>query len=282
MEKLIDLHVHTTASDGTLSPRETAALDRKLGLAAIAVTDHDTAAGVDQALAAGAELGVEVVPGIELAAEYEGRSVHILGYFIDPSAPGLRQALDRLVRERERRNEKIVAALAADGFDISMDRLRGACPDAVLGRPHIAAWLARQGRAASVEDAFHRYLDRGRPYYRAREHMPLRQATGAIRAAGGLASAAHPLQYGFAPEALERFLLAAREAGCQALEACYSKYSPAEQQTLRRTADRLGLAVSGGSDFHGDRKPDIRMGSGIGGGLRVPYAVLEGLRALRK
>ncbi len=281
MEKNIDLHIHTTASDGTLTPCQTVEQAHALGLAAVAITDHDTTAGVMEAMVAGGSLGVEVIPGIELAADYQGRSVHILGYFIDPSAAWLRMALDWSVSRRDVRNEQIVAAMVADGFPISLGALRAEDPDAVLGRPHIAAWLMRHGYADSVEDAFRRWLNKGRPYYRARERMTLRQAAQAIRGSGGVAVAAHPLQYGFEGEALEGFLLAAREAGCQALEAYYSKYSPAEQEALCRTAARLGLGVSGGSDFHGSRKPDIRMGSGIHGSLWVPYSVLEGLRALR-
>ncbi len=281
MEKLVDLHVHTAASDGTLTPRRTVALARDLGLAAIAVTDHDTTAGLAEAMAAGAELGVEVIPGVEISAGYLDRGVHILGYFIDPDAPALSRALDWFVRERRERNEKIVSALAADGFPISMPALERAYPDTILGRPHIADFLVRQGCAGSVDEAFRRWLDRGGPYYRPRRRMPLAEAVSAIRQAGGTAVIAHPLQYGFPPEALEAFLRAGKDAGCLALEAYYSKYGPEEQAALCRTAARLGLAVSGGSDFHGTRKPDIQMGSGIHGSLRVPYAVLEGLRGLR-
>ena len=282
MERIVDLHVHTTASDGTLTPRRTVELAHELGLAAVAVTDHDTADGVVEAMVAGGSLGVEVIPGIELAADYQGRSVHILGYFIDPAAAWLRMALDWSVSRRDVRNEQITNAMKADGFPISMDALRAEHPDAVLGRPHIAEWLVHHGYAESVQDAFHRYLDKGRPYYRARERMTLVQAVHAILGAGGVAVAAHPLQYGFEGEALEAFLTAARDAGCRALEAYYSRYSPSEQAQLCRIAARLGLGVSGGSDFHGDRKPDIRMGSGVNGSLRVPYSVLEGMRALRR
>lgn len=280
MEKLVDLHIHTTASDGTLTPRQTVKLARDLGLAAIAVTDHDTTAGLPEALAAGTELGVEVVPALEISAGYLDRGVHILGYFIDPAAPALGRALDWFVQERRTRNEKIVSALAADGFDISMQTLEAAYPDTVLGKPHIADLLVRRGYAADIDDAFDRWLGRGRPYYRPRQRMPMGEAVSAIRDAGGLAVAAHPLQYRFAPAELEAFLRAARDAGCGALEAYYSKYGPAEQAMLCSMAARLELGVSGGSDFHGDRKPDIRMGSGINGSLHVPYAVLERLRAL--
>lgn len=281
MEKCIDLHIHTTASDGTLTPRQAAALADSLGLAAIAVTDHDTTAGLAEATAAGEELGLEVVPGLEISAGYMDRSVHILGYFIDRSSPALNDALDWFVRERRARNERIVAALAADGFDISLDRLTAAYPGRVLGRPHIGDWLVRHGYAASLDEAFDRWLNRGRPYYRPRRRMPMGDAVSAIREAGGVAAAAHPLQYGFGPAELEAFLRAARDAGCQALEAYYSKYSPAEQAALADTAARLGLAVSGGSDFHGARKPDIRMGSGVNGSIRVPYSVLLDLKDRR-
>lgn len=280
MEKLVDLHVHTTASDGTLTPRQTVELARDLDLAAVAVTDHDTMEGLEEALAAGAELGVEVVPGLEISAGYRDRGVHILGYFIDRTSPVLGRALDRFVQERRTRNEKIVSALAADGFPISMQALGTAWPDTVLGRPHIADFLVRHGYAATVDEAFDRWLSRGRPYYRPRRRMPMAEAVLAIRQAGGLAVIAHPLQYGFPPDELEVFLRAGKDAGCGALEAYYSKYSPAEQAMLCRLAARLGLAVSGGSDFHGDRKPAIRMGSGIGGSLRVPCSVLERLRTL--
>ena len=282
MEKYIDLHIHTTASDGTLTPRQAVTLAGRLDLAAIAVTDHDTTAGLLEAMVAGAELGVEVIPGIELAADYRGRSVHILGYFIDPGAAWLQQALAWSVGRRDARNGQIVAAMKQDGFPISLEALQAEHPDAVLGRPHIAEWLMRHGYAASVEDAFRRWLNKGGPYYRPRERMTLRQAVQAIRGSGGLAGVAHPLQYGFPPAELEAFLLAAREAGCRALEAHYSKYGPDQQRDLCRTADRLGMALSGGSDFHGDRKPDIQMGSGIDGSLRVPYGVLERLRTLER
>ncbi len=280
MDRTIDLHIHTAASDGTLTPRQTVELARDLGLAAIAVTDHDTTAGLAEAVAAGAELGVEVIRGLELSAGYLDRGVHILGYFIDPDVPALRRALDWFVRERQERNEMVVAALAADGFDISMDALEAAYPDAVLGRPHIGDLLVRRGYAGSVDEAFDRWLDRGRPYYRPRRRMPMAEAVSAIREAGGIAAAAHPLQYRFAPAELEAFLRAARDVGCGALEAYYSKYGPEEQAMLCRTAARLGLAVSGGSDFHGAVKPGIQMGSGINGSLRVPRSVLDGLRSL--
>ncbi len=278
MEKRIDLHIHTTASDGTCSPRQAVELAKKLDLAAIAVTDHDTLAGLPEAAAAGRALGVEVVPGVELAADYEGREVHILGYFIDPDAPALQRALADALRERDARNERIVDALARDGFPISMQALRQAFPRTVIGRPHIGQFLAERGFAADLHDAMDRYMRPGAPYYSPRVRMPMADAVGAIRAAGGVASLAHPLQYYFDDDAVRTYLLAGRAAGARALEAYYSEHSPAQTAFLLALAGELDMVPSGGSDFHGDRKAHIRMGSGIDGGLAVPASVLEGLR----
>ena len=281
MKRNVDLHIHTTASDGTDTPREAAALAHSLGLAAIAVTDHDTAAGVPEAMAAGAALGVEVVPGIEMSAEYKGGGVHILGLFIDPAGESVRAAMDFAVQARARRNERIVAAMAADGFDISLEELRRAHPGAVLGRPHVAQWLMDHGFVGSIDEAFRRYLGRGGAYHFTRERIGLADAVAAIREAGGLAVAAHPLQYRYDDQALETFIRDARDAGCGAMEVYYSGYSADDEARLLALAGRYGLAPSGGSDYHGKRKPDIAMGSGIGGTLAVPWEVLEGLRAAK-
>ena len=159
--KRVDLHVHTTASDGTCSPSEVVFMAQKLGLAAVAVTDHDTAAGVPEALAAGKASGVEVVPGIEVSVDWRGYGVHILGYFIDPAAPAMAVLLDWVVAERERRNGVIAAALRADGIPVDLAALEQKYPGAVIGRPHFAAALAELGLAESVKDAFDRYLSIG-------------------------------------------------------------------------------------------------------------------------
>lgn len=280
MERFIDLHIHTTASDGTVAPAQVVAMARDLGLAAIAVTDHDTVAGVPEALAAGQALGVEVIPGVELNADYQGRDVHIVGLFLDTAAAGLTEATAWARDRRRERNEKIVAAMRADGLPISMEALEAEAPGAVLGRPHIAGWLVKQGLAADVPDAFRRWLNRGCPYYLPRERMSLTRAAEAIRSAGGVAVIAHPFQYGFEDTALDAFVRTAAQAGCQAMEVWYSGYGPDRQSVLLTLADRYGLAPSGGSDFHGERKPAVHMGTGIDGALRVPAGALDRLRAL--
>ena len=273
----VDLHVHTTASDGTLTPRQTVALAGELGLAAVAVTDHDTLAGLPEAMAAGAELGVRVIPGIELAAEHAGREVHILGLLLDPEAPSILEAAAWAARGRDERNRRVIEALAANGIPVTAEAVQAENPGAVLGRPHIAAWLAGHGYVASAKEAMDHWFRSGQRYYRPRPWMALDRAAAAIRGAGGVAVMAHPLQYSWRGQALEDYLRAGMAAGCRALEAYYSEHSPQDQAMLLAAADRLGLAVSGGSDFHGARKPRIRMGTGVDGGLFVPAAVLEGL-----
>lgn len=276
----IDLHLHTTASDGTETPSEAVRLARELGLRAIAVTDHDTVAGVAGAVAAGEALGVEVVPGIEVSSDYRDNNVHILGYFIDPASPALRPVLEWVRTERIARNEKIVAAMAADGLDISVEALRAEYPEAVLGRPHMAEHLMRRGYAASVQEAFDRYLGEGGRYYMPKRRISIARAVETIRAAGGVSVLAHPLQYRYPRGEVVELIAYAKELGIQALECHYSEHSPDEQEWLLSQAAAFGLGVSGGSDWHGKRKPHIAMGSGMGG-LSVPYSVLEGLRALR-
>jgi predicted metal-dependent phosphoesterase TrpH len=181
------------------------------------------------------------------------------------------------VNERADRNKKIVAAMAADGLDISLEALEKAYPDSLLGRPHMAEYLMKKGYVTTVKEAFDKYLGEGCPYYRDKERMPMAQAVQVIGQAGGIAVVAHPLQYGYEGQALEDFLQTAKALGCAALEAYYAEHSPAQQAFLLQKAQTLGLGVSGGSDYHGSRKPHIQMGSGIENSLSIPYAVLEAL-----
>lgn len=276
----IDLHNHSTASDGTDSPSALVELADRLGLRAMSVTDHDTVAGVPEALAAGEKRGVEVVPGIEVSSDYRDNNVHILGYFIDPDSPALRPVLDWARNEREERNEKILAHMAADGFDISLEQLREEYPGAVLGRPHMAEHLMLRGYTSSVQEGFDRYLDVGRPYYLPKRRISIRQAVEVILAAGGVPVLAHPFQYRYPLGEVEEMIVHARDLGVRALECYYSEHSAQQQSWLLSAAERYGLGVSGGSDCHGTRKPHISMGTGTGS-LAVPYSVLEALRSLR-
>lgn len=277
MSGLIDLHVHTTASDGTLSPSEAVMLARSLGLAAIAVTDHDTAAGVAEAVAKGAELGIEVVPGIELSVDYRGYGVHILGYFIDPENESLRTLLDWVVWERERRNAEIAGAMAADGLAISLEYMHSLFPEAIIGRPHFAAALAEKGFAENVADGFKKYLNKGGRYYRKRQYIPMDLAFDTLEKCGAKAVLAHPLQYRFSNDELLELTDLLVEKGLVGMECIYSLYSGEESRYLMEIAESHGLLVTGGSDFHGSRKPHIQMGSGCGN-MEVSHTVLENLK----
>lgn len=269
----VDLHVHTTASDGTMTPSEVVSYARTLGLSAIAVTDHDTAAGLAEAMEAGARCGLEVVPGMELSVDYQGHGIHVLGYFLDPASPALRQLLDWVVAERRDRNQKMAAAMRADGIPMDLARLEAAHPHAVIGRPHFAQALTELGLAADVADAFRRYLNKGCPYYRRRTYIPIDRAFQAIRGAGGKAVMAHPLQYRFDEAGLLALVQCLTQAGILGMECRYAGYDAGQTAYLEGLAARFGLCVTGGSDFHGASKANQL------GQPEVPYSCLEELSA---
>ncbi len=276
----IDLHLHSTASDGVDSPETVVRQAAALGLPAIALTDHDTVDGVARAVEAGSRLGVEVVPGIEVSSDYRDNNIHVLGYFVDPDSPALRPVLDWAAAERDDRNRRLCAMLAADGFDISMEELLSEYPAAVLGRPHFAELMVRKGYVSSVAEGFDRYLEVGRPYFLPRRRISLADAIKTIRLAGGVAALAHPFEYKYPENEVVEFIEYAMGLGVQALECYYSNHSPGQQAWLLARAEKYGLGISGGSDYHGVRKPHIHMGTGIDGNLRVPYSVLPALKAL--
>ncbi len=273
----IDLHIHTTASDGTDSPAEVVARAAALGLRAIAVTDHDNASGIPEAMGAGARLGVEVIPGVELSTDWQGHKAHLLGYFIDAASPALAPALNWAVTEREERNAKMVALMQKDGFDISLEALAAEFPGTVLGRPHMAEHLMRKGYVSSVKEAFNRYLADGMPYCLPKGRLELGRAIECIRGSGGVAVLAHPLQYGHDDDTLRQFIDDAAALGVAGLEAIYSEHSPEDEAKVRRMAAERGLCITGGSDYHGTRKPGLEMGVGFGA-MCAEYALLEALK----
>ena len=239
-----------------------------LGLRAVAVTDHDTFAGLPEALAAGQRCGIEVVPGVELSTVWGGEEVHLLGYFMDTGNAALRALMTRATDERNARNKT------------TMDDLHAAFPgQTVLGRPHIAALLVQRGCIPSVSDGMRGLLGRGKAFYVPRYNIPLADSIRALRAAGGVPVVAHIFKYRFDDAQRAAMLAAAADAGALGVEVRYTTYTPEQTEIAQALAARFGLAPSGGSDYHGLRKPDIALGSGRGG-LRVPYAYLAGLKAL--
>ena len=272
----IDLHIHTTGSDGTYTPREAVKLARDRGLKAMAVTDHDTVIGYPEAAAAGEELGIEVVPGIEISTKY-GVAVHVLGYYIDPASPALRPVLDWVVADRDSRNRKMAELMAADGLPVTYEGMQERFGE-VIGRPHFARVLVELGLAESINDAFARFVEKGQKYYMPRTIMPIDQAVEIIVNSGGVPVLAHPFQYKKNDEELRELIEHCMDHGLKGMECRYSGYGADKVAYLEALAGEYGLVKTGGSDFHGDNKPHIQLGTGIENELDVPYAWLEKLK----
>lgn len=269
----IDLHTHTTASDGTLSPRQLVRLAKENGLKAIAITDHDTTTGFDEAFATGKELGVEVIPGIEISTKYSG-PIHILGYYIDPHSPELAPVLNWVVEDRDRRNAKMAQLMADDGLPVSYDEMKKRF-GSVIGRPHFGQILVELGLAESINDAFDRYIEKGQKYYMPRSFLSIESSIELICHAGGIAVLAHPFQYKRDDAGLRALIEHCMESGLKGIECRYSGYDEEHVAYLEALADEYGLIKTGGSDFHGSNKPHIELGSGINGELEIPYSFLK-------
>lgn len=274
----IDLHIHTTASDGTLTPEEIVHEAARVGLAAVAITDHDTASGYLSAAGEGGKYGIEVVPGIEISTKFH-TSVHILGYFIDVDSPAMEEVLDWMHSDREDRNVKLCAMMRSDGIDADSNRMHERFGD-FIGKPHFAQILVEQGVANNMDDAFERFLNKNKKYYIPRQFLPIERSIEIIRQAGGTAVLAHPFQYRMDDEGLRELIEHCMESGLEGIECRYSGYDAEQFAYLESLAREYGLVRTGGSDFHGSRKSDIRLGEGYGE-LEVPYAFLEELRAFR-
>jgi len=273
----IDLHTHTTASDGSLTPTELVRLAAKLGLRAVAVTDHDTTDGLEEAFKAESTFGVEVVPGIEISAWSDPWVPHILGYFIDHRSTALRETLLWMVNARNHRNNLLVEKLNRLEIPVTLEQIRANAGGKVIGRPHIAETLFRIGAVGSIAEAFKKYLNPGCPAYVPKERVPLDKAISCILDAGGLPVLAHPMTLTRKGASLGEIIPAWKEMGLAGIEVWYSNHSQKETHTYSRLSERFDLIPTGGSDFHGDAKPDIRLGTGTGN-LEVPYHVLANLK----
>jgi len=281
---MIDLHTHSDRSDGTLSPGELLDAAARAGVTALALTDHDTSAGTAEAQARGLELGVEVLAGIELSvSENDGaRQMHILGYGIDPTHPGLEAETGRLRSERVERGRRIVEKLRACGLDLDYAEVEAHARGSV-GRPHVARVLVDRGYCRNADDAFARYLRRGCAGFVASPGFSAKGAIELIHAAGGVASLAHPpLSAGIdAPGGLASFVSRLVLLGLDALEVDHPSHSASQRRKLRRLVREHDLVATGGSDFHGATRPAIRLGRGRGDlalGRDVYDALLERIR----
>ncbi|MDT8389716.1 MAG: PHP domain-containing protein [Lentisphaeria bacterium] len=277
---MLDLHTHSTFSDGTLSPAEIVRESHRRGLRAVALTDHDTVAGAPTFMAVCARTGLEGVPGVELSASWHGGSLHIVGLFIDPENATLDTLLRGVRDNRRNRNQAMITRLRANGMAISMEDVVAEAGGDVVGRPHFASVLVRKGYCQTYRDVFDHWLGMGKPAY-IRRFLPLpTEAIDGIHAAGGVAIMAHPFgnPNGTAVSKVRKMLKTMAAIGLDGLEVYYSDHSPAETAQARQLAADFGLLISGGSDFHGDRNPGVELGAGRGD-LHVPDQLLEPLRA---
>ena len=278
---MIDLHTHSTVSDGTDAPAEVVRLAHEAGCSALAVTDHDTLDHLPAASAAATTTTIRLVSGCEIscASDVPG-SMHLLVYFPDASGP-LAERLEVLQRARASRNELIVEALRAHGIDVTLDEIRAEAADATsVGRPHVARVLVRKGAATSIQDAFDRWLAKGKPAYVERERLSAQDAVELSRISGAVTSLAHPYSLDLTREALDAEVGRLAALGIDAMECMYGRYSRGEREELVELAARHGLAVTGGSDYHGENKPDLSVGTGRGD-LRVDVELLDRLEELR-
>lgn len=276
---MIDLHAHSTVSDGSDAPDALVALAARTGLAALALTDHDSLDGLAPARARAERDGVRLVPGCEISCHVDHGTLHLVVLFPDEEGP-LASRLLALRQDRDERNERIVAALRAHGLDVGLDEVLDEAGEGSVGRPHVAAVLVRKGYAASIQDAFDRWLARGRPAYVERDRLDAGTAIELAHASGGVAVLAHPLSLDLLPDELDRFLAGLAGAGLDGMETEYARYTPDERAGLLGLARRHGLCPSGGSDYHGSYKPDLSLGTGRGD-LAVPDEWLDALEDRR-
>ena len=276
----VDLHVHSNASDGTFSPSQVVELAKNAGLDAFALTDHDTTAGVPEALEKGRDLNIEVIPGIEVSSSFDGTEIHILGLFVNSDDPVLAAMLEKMRISRDRRNEKMLENLAADGISFTKEELCGDNPDTIITRAHIAHALVAKGICSGMDQAFKKYLPYGGRSCPQKEHLSPEEVVKTLISNGAFVALAHPFQYKFGDKKTEELIAHMADLGMKGLEVYHSSNNKLESMKLQEMAVRHHLLPTGGSDFHGGNKPDISIGTGRGG-LRVSSLLLEDIKRER-
>lgn len=278
--RYIDLHTHSNCSDGSMTPREVVRAAKEAGLSAIALSDHDTVAGIREALDEGERIGVEIVPAIELSAQSETET-HILGYYIDAEDPELNRSMEYVKEVRLERQKDVCRSLNELGFEISMEDVKRKAGSEVLCRAHFARVMMDKGYVSSVSEAFEKYLSSGCKAYSNRQALVDTEAIKIIKNAGGIAFLAHPHKTKLPMPELRKFLIRLKEAGLDGLEGYYTEYTSEMQKEFLSLAEELELCVCGGTDFHAEQKPHIKIGVGYGD-LKIPYSVLQNMKDYRK
>jgi len=271
---MIDLHLHSTESDGSLDPAELVRRASAAGLTAIALTDHDTMAGLPAATAAGGEFGLEVVPGVEVSIDHRPGTFHLIGLFPDARDPALADALDRVREGRARRNERIAAKLTGLEFPLTVAEVAAFSGGGLVARPHFAKAMVVRGYVRSVKAAFDFWIGKGRPAYAERFRLGAKAAIDLLHGAGGVAVLCHPHTLGMGDD-IEAFVADLASLGLDAIETKYKERDPVREKGLGGIARRLGLLHSGGSDYHGHTLADQRNGLGA---IGLEPEALEALR----
>jgi predicted metal-dependent phosphoesterase TrpH len=273
----LDLHLHTTHSDGSCTPTEVVNMARHAGVTALAITDHDIMTGVVEAMEAGQQCGIEIIPGVEISSLSGNSELHVLGYFLDRQDPDLLARLKTLRDGRHLRNPQIIERLQTLGIDITYDEVRALAGSDSVGRPHIARALMDKRVVASAKEAFDRFLAEGKPAYVPRELPSPAEAIHWIKAARGLAVLAHPTWVKVAEQPLVDLVRQLKADGLDGVEVYYSTHAARQTREYLSLAQQLGLLVTGGSDFHGLTKPDIEVGIGKGT-LHIPTSLLPKMK----
>ena len=275
MEQWIDLHTHSLFSDGSYTPEELISYAKKKNLYGLALTDHDTTDGLEAAIENGKKQGVYVIPGIELSSDYNGKDIHILGYFIDYKNQNLEEKLRLFQELRRKRNIKMVSLLREGGYDISLENLYEIYgKESVLTRMHLAKALFDKGYVKDIPTAFATILAKDSPYYVPREGISPEKAVSLIRESSGTAVLAHPTLYKLSDEKLRELLTALKKLGLSGIETYYSTYTEEQTEYIKAIAEEFDLFPTGGSDFHGSSKPHIDLGIGKGN-LKIPATLLN-------
>ncbi len=280
----IDLHLHTTHSDGSCTPAQLIARCRDKGLTCVSIADHDTMTGCEEGRREAQAAGIEFITGVEVSAEFQPGTMHILGYFMNENHPRLKSTLEHIQKARSERNQQITQRLNALGFEVSLEEIiqevYGTAeipPGKQLGRPHFAHLMIKKGFVKDFDEAFNRYLAKDQPAYVNKSRLTSERAIELIREAGGIASLAHPKQMKLDGEALKTEVGKLVDQGLEAVEVYSSCHSQQESSFYLRIARQFLLAVTGGSDFHGTNKSEIDVGY-MGDGITLDYEIVEALR----
>ncbi len=273
---MIDLHIHSTCSDGTLSPKQIAAQAEALGLYGFSLTDHDTMEGIPSILSSDLDPRIHFIPGIEISCDTSRHEIHILGYGVSCTSKALNDRLASIRKGRLERNLKMISLFQKDGYPVTLEKLQGKNPDTVITRAHFARVLQEEGICKTKDQAFRKYLGENCRYFVPKPFLAPEEALSLIRAAGGIPVLAHPFQYHYSNDEIRRLIEHLKNNGLMGLEVYHSTHHIGQITKLREWAKEYSLLETGGSDFHGANKPDIELGTGRGS-LHVPDHLIDQL-----